>query len=300
MNNTNEKSLAIFSQGLLQTDNSAVLAYIARQAVSSGLFSALRTDAEAIMKIAIGREFGLSLYESLTELNYIENRIEMSAILMAKLLRRSGRYDYRVKESDHTKASIEFYRVNGSDRESLGVSTFTLEDAKRAGLLSKANWQRYPKAMLFWRALSQGVSFYCPDAIEGGHVYVTGEISEAPLKPAAATAKVIQINEPTVTTGEPLTIEQESEPAAAAPAEPPAQPVAPIRRGAQKAKDSDPVLDVQIAAWYRDHREAPIPKEWDEEQLRALGVSTFEELTVGQARHLLLDLKTFVRKMRSA
>lgn len=298
MSNTNARPLAIFSQGQLQTDNSAVLSYIAQQAVTSKLFASLRSEPEAIMKIAIGREFGLSLYESLTELNYIENRIEMSAVLMAKLVRRSGRYDYRVKESDHTKAAVEFFRINGSERESLGTSTFTLEDAKRAGLLSKANWQRYPKAMLFWRALSQGVSFFCPDAIEGGHVYVTGEISDAPLNPTSAP-RAVQITEPEVTTGEPLTIEQEVEPPTTAATAPPAT-VSPLRRRSQTAKDTDPVLDVQIEAWYRHHREAPIPKEWDDEQLAALNVKTFEELNVGQARHLLLDTKAFAKKMRSA
>ena len=306
-----KKAVALFAGSQLHIEDSRVLAYIANQAVLSGLFTKLTSDSEAIMKITMGREFGLSLYESLSDLNYVDGRIEMSSVLMAKLLRRNGHYDYRIRESSNTIASIEFFEIRGTEKESLGISTFTLEDAKQAGLLRKDNWQKYPRAMLLWRAMSQGISFYCPDAIEGGRVYVQGEISDGPPLNPTPTIRNVTVVEASPVGGEPETIEQEATaPAAAAAAETPATAsekpdakgtvtqIASKRRRAQTAKDTDKVLDVQIEAWHRAHHEHSIPAEWDGEHLGALGVSQFEDLTVGPARRLLLDLNDLVRKMK--
>ena len=51
----------------------------------------------------------------------------------------------------------------------------TMEDAKRAGLLGKTSWQRYPEDMLFARALSRGARRFCPDAL-GGAIYTPEEL----------------------------------------------------------------------------------------------------------------------------
>lgn len=302
-----KKAVALFTGSQLHIEDSRVLAYIANQAVISGLFTKLTNDSEAIMKITMGREFGLSLYESLSDLNYVDGRIEMSSVLMAKLLRRNGRYDYRIRETNNTIASIEFFEIHGSEKESLGTSTFTLEDAKQAGLLRKDNWQKYPRAMLLWRAMSQGISFYCPDAIEGGRVYVQGEISDGPPLNPVPTIRNVTVVDASPVGGEPQTIEQEppaqttDTPAAAAEKTDAKGTVTQIeskRRRSQTAKDTDKVLDVQIEAWHRAHHEHSIPAEWDSEHLSALGVASFEDLKVGPARRLLLELNDLVRKMK--
>lgn len=74
--------------------------------------------------------------------------------------------------------------------EECGTSMFTMDDAKRAKL-SGDNWQKYPQAMLYARALSKGARMFCPDVF-GGAVYAEGEIAddgrvpEAPEPVAAA------------------------------------------------------------------------------------------------------------------
>ena len=53
--------------------------------------------------------------------------------MLASCLKRSGRYDYRVKELTAQNAAIEFFEVIGGKRESLGISSFSIADARAAG-----------------------------------------------------------------------------------------------------------------------------------------------------------------------
>jgi hypothetical protein len=55
------------------------------------------------------------------------------------------------------------------------VTDFTMEEAKQAGVAGKDNWRKYPKAMLFARALSAGVRAHCPD-VSVCPVYVPEEL----------------------------------------------------------------------------------------------------------------------------
>ncbi len=64
--------------------------------------------------------------------------------------------------------SIDFYQ----GKEKIGNSTFTIEDAKKA--LTK-NIDKFPKNMLFARAISNGVKWYSPDVLSGP-VYVPEEM----------------------------------------------------------------------------------------------------------------------------
>ena len=43
----------------------------------------------------------------------------------------------------------------------------TIGDAERAGLTAKAIWSKYPRQMLFWRAVSELCGALCPDALMG-------------------------------------------------------------------------------------------------------------------------------------
>lgn len=68
----------------------------------------------------------------------------------------------------------------------MGRSEFTIGDAQRAGLVrSGGNWTKWPRAMLFARAMSQGVRTFAPDVTSGTAIYAEGEISgeDAPLPP---------------------------------------------------------------------------------------------------------------------
>jgi len=101
-------------------------------------------------------------------------RVSMDATLMAGCIKRSGLYDYKVAEHTISNCVLHFFE----NRELAGVSTFSMEDAKKAGLSGKDTWRAYPRNMLFARALSNGARWYCA-GIFGGSVYTHEELGYA-------------------------------------------------------------------------------------------------------------------------
>jgi|GEM_PF-1216018 len=137
----------------------------------SGFFSDAKQAAQAVVKILAGRELGLGPIASMTGISIIKGQVSLGANLMATTVKRDPRYDYRVAKHDAEICSIVFYQ-NG---EIVGTSTFTLDDADKAGL-SGDNWRKYPRNMLFARAMSNGVRWYCPDAFGGSPTYTPEEL----------------------------------------------------------------------------------------------------------------------------
>ena len=136
----------------------------------SGFFEDSRQAAQAVVKVLAGQELGFGPVASMTGVNIIKGRVALSANLIAAAVKRSGKYNYRVTVHDDKECTIVFFE-NG---EEVGISSFTASDAKRAQL-SGANWTKYPRNMLFARAISNGAKFYCPD-IFGGPVYTPDEL----------------------------------------------------------------------------------------------------------------------------
>lgn len=157
----------------------------------SGFFSDTQQAAQAVVKILAGRELGLGPIASMTGINIIKGKVTLGANLMATTVKRDPRYDYKVRDHTDQFCSIEFYEKG----ELVGVSRFNLEDAAKAGL-SGDNWRKYPRNMLFARAMSNGVRWYCPDAFGGAPIYTpeemgaqvdgeTGDLIEMPTQPPA-------------------------------------------------------------------------------------------------------------------
>jgi hypothetical protein len=155
---------------------------------ASGMFPEHRDAAQCATKLIVGRGLGLSPYDSMNGLHLIQGKPVVASNTMAAAIKRSGRYDYRAVTTDD-ECSITFFdlRQRGEDGTpaTIGTTTFTMTDAKRAGL-NGANWKKYPRAMLFARAISAGYREHCPDALGMSPVYVEahGE-TEIPRPPVA-------------------------------------------------------------------------------------------------------------------
>ncbi len=155
---------------------------------ASGLFPDLKSEAQAFVKVIAGRELGIGPMAAMQGLFVIEGKVTFSANLLAAQVKQSPTYDYLVREHGAAGCRIDFLQ-NG---EVIGTSEFTMEDATRAGVAGKSNWKRYPKAMMFARALSQGVRWYCPDVTAGSPAYVPEELgAETTAEGEPITAEVV-------------------------------------------------------------------------------------------------------------
>ena len=139
---------------------------------ASGFFQDSRGAAQAVVKVLAGAEIGFGPIASMTGINVIQGRVSISANLMAAAIKRSGRYDYRVKEMTPQRCEIEFRERNGDRWEIIGSSEFTAQDARQAGT---KNMDKFARNMLFARAMSNGARWYTPD-IFGGPVYTPEEM----------------------------------------------------------------------------------------------------------------------------
>ncbi len=161
---------------------------MAKMLAMSGYFDASQDATVAIAqmatKILAGRELGYGPFASVQGIHVIKGKPALSANLMAAAVKAHPRYDYRVRKMDNDEVSIEFFE----DKQTLGISSFTKADALAA---QTQNLGKFPRNMLFARAMSNGVRWYCPDVFYGNAVYTpeelgarvddeTGEIIEQP------------------------------------------------------------------------------------------------------------------------
>ena len=169
------------------TINTTDIMNISKAFYESGMFTDIKSVAQAMVKISAGQEIGIPPFASMTGIHIIQGKPTLGAGLIASRLKGSGKYDYRVVEASEKVCSIDFYQGNTK----IGNSTFTIEDARKA--LTK-NIDKFPKNMLFARAISNGVKWYCPD-IFSGPVYVPEEMQVVTTEEATHVEVDITIDE---------------------------------------------------------------------------------------------------------
>jgi hypothetical protein len=143
---------------------------MAKTFAESGMFTDAKAMGQAFVKIQAGQEIGIPPFAAMSGIHIIQGKPTIGAGLIASAVKGSGKYDYKVKEMNEKICSIDF--LQGT--ENIGNSTFTIEDAKKAGT---KNIDKFPKNMLFARAISNGVKWFCPDVF-AGPVYVPEEMPE--------------------------------------------------------------------------------------------------------------------------
>ena len=153
---------------------------VAKLLAMSNYFDAKGNGDQAIAqlatKILAGREMGYGPFASVQGIHVIQGKPVISANLMAAAVKRSGRYDYRVRKLDNDGCEVEFFQRTGDKWESVGKSAFTRDDAKAAGLLGKDNWSKFARNMFFARALSNGIRWFAADVFDGSAAYTPDEL----------------------------------------------------------------------------------------------------------------------------
>ena len=153
--------------------NYADLENVAKAMVSSGYFTDSTKISQAIVKIMAGREIGIGPFGSMNGIHIMQGKPAFGANIMAGKVKSSGRYNYRVTEMTDAVCSIEFMEYLNGSWITTGTSSFSIADAKKAGT---KNLDKFPRNMLFARAMSNGVRWYCPDVMNGSAVYTPEEL----------------------------------------------------------------------------------------------------------------------------
>lgn len=120
--------------------------------------------------------------------SFVSGKPVIDATLQRALAKRAG-YDVRIPRASETAATVEVWERGAK----LGEATYTIDQAKTAGLAVKDNWRKNPEDMLVARATTRAIRRFAPDAMTG--VITQDEADEldpisvaAPIPEAAAPA----------------------------------------------------------------------------------------------------------------
>jgi hypothetical protein len=129
---------------------------------------------QAYAVICMGAELGVGPATALSNIQIAMGKPTLGAALVGALVQRSGRYRYTVTELTDQSASIDFFEGPAK----IGTSTFTMQDAAKAGLGRSDTWSKYGRNMLLARALTNGVRWFAPGVL-GGAIYDPDELGIA-------------------------------------------------------------------------------------------------------------------------
>lgn len=121
---------------------------------------------EIMAAILRGMEVGLAPMQSLSWIAVINGRASIWGDALPALVQRAGHHvDVEIEgEGDTLKAVATLTRADGKKV----VRSFSMADAKRAGLLGKAGpWAQYPQRMIAHRARSWAIRDGAADALMG-------------------------------------------------------------------------------------------------------------------------------------
>lgn len=107
---------------------------------------------------------GLSIMDAIHGVAWVQGRPVIDASLQRALAQNAG---YRVLVEDVSTESATV-TVASSTGELLGRATYTMDEARTAGLAGKDNWKKNPADMLVARASTRAIKWFCPGVLIGG------------------------------------------------------------------------------------------------------------------------------------
>lgn len=122
--------------------------------------------------IQLGAELGLKPMQAVQSIAVINGRPSVWGDAALALVRGSNLLEEFDEDGDEKKATCKIKRKGEA---SIYVSTFTIEEARNAGLTGKDNWKKYPKRMLQLRARAFALRDKFPDVLMGVYIAVEGD-----------------------------------------------------------------------------------------------------------------------------
>lgn len=125
---------------------------------------------QALAVMLAGRELGMGPMESLRNIHLIEGSLSVSPNCLKGRAERAG-WTIDLLESDEVRCTIRATRGETST-----TMTWTIDDAKRAQLVERKGWKKYPRQYLRARVLGELLEYLDPSLLSGG--YVIGELED--------------------------------------------------------------------------------------------------------------------------
>ena len=172
-----------------------------------------KNSAQVAAVILAGRELGVGPMAALRSFYLVNGKLGMDASFVSGRMLAHGIALEWLRDDDEC-ASVRLSRAGMPPY----VSTFSRQDAERAGLWGSATWRKYPRAMLRARAITAGARAYAADAFSGS-VYTPDELrsgnggddrDEQPAQRVQQAAERVEATAPSAV------IEAHGEPATAA------------------------------------------------------------------------------------
>lgn len=160
----------------------------------SGLFG-MKTPDQALALMLVAQAEGQHPATITQDYDIIQGRAARKThSVLARFQQMGGTVEWH-ELSDTTAEATFSHKAGGKLR-----ITWTLEQAKKAGLTGKDNWKNYPRSMLRARCIAEGVRAVFPAALGG--MMVSEEAQDLPPSAASDTIKAIDAS-----TGEVITFD---------------------------------------------------------------------------------------------
>lgn len=152
-----------------------------------------KTPEAALAVMLKGFELGIAPMQAFASIHLISGKPTLSADLMVAIAVQRAGVRLRVVEQTPQKCVIVFSRPGWTDY----TSSFTIEEARAAELLSNPSWKKYPRAMLAARCKANGSRMIAPDVLAGMY---TPEEMDAPVSEEGEVLQAVVVDSQT---GEP-------------------------------------------------------------------------------------------------
>lgn len=155
------------------------LKQMASAACKSGLFQMPSPEAALTLMLLCQAE-GLHPIQAMRQFHIIKNRPAMRADAMQAAFQNAGGKLQWIERSD-ARCSVEVTHPAGGTC----VVTWTIEQAKSAGLTNNPTWQKFPRAMLSARCISEAIRAVYPAVVCG--LYTPEEVQDFDEQPKPKT-----------------------------------------------------------------------------------------------------------------
>lgn len=124
---------------------------LAKVAIGSGKYPAELNEATMLNIMLSARDLGIAPFKAINGGFYVVNgKISMSTALMSDRIRKEG---HSVKVTEWTADKCIIIGIRKDNGDSVKVD-YTMQDAQLAGLTNSPTWKKFPKNMLYNRAMS--------------------------------------------------------------------------------------------------------------------------------------------------